>query len=257
MIKAAHNSLIYYEFEKLKACHGVQHRIFTRSGGFSRSPFASLNVAFGVGDKPEYIDQNRNKIRRSIDAAALIFANQVHGNQIAILKGEDKGQSRNPIIEAFTADAIVTDRSGWYPVIQVADCQAVLLYEPIRSVVANIHCGWRGSIQNIVGRTVDAMIAHFKCDPEQILAGIGPSLGPCCAEFINYKTEIPEVLWQYKDDTHHFDFWSISAAQLADAGVPDRNIEIGRICTRCRAKEFFSYRAEKITGRFAALIGLI
>lgn len=256
MIKASKDRITYYQFENLTACHGIVHRIFSRNGGYSRSPFASLNIAFGVGDEKDHIVKNRSIIRRSIDADALIFANQVHGDQVAIWRNEDHGPGRNPITEAFTADAIVTDRPRWYPVIQVADCQAVLLYEPVRAVVANIHCGWRGSIQNIIGRAIDAMIVNFKCDPRHMWAGIGPSLGPCCAEFINYQREIPEALWSYKDSTHHFDFWSISAAQLQSAGVPDQHIEIGRICTRCRTDEFYSYRAEKITGRFAAVIGL-
>jgi copper oxidase (laccase) domain-containing protein len=89
-----------------------------------------------------------------------------------------------------------------------------------------------------------------------MLAGIGPSLGPCCAEFINYREEIPQVYWRYKDADHNFDFWSLSREQLLHAGVPAKNIETSRICTRCRTDEFFSYRAAKTTGRFAAVIGL-
>lgn len=256
MIKATKAGTTFYQFENLAACHGIKHRIFSRNGGFSRPPFASLNVAFGVGDKKDHINRNRDMIRRCMDVDALMFANQVHGDQVAIISRAPRKPGRNPVSEAFTADAMVTDLPQWYPVIQVADCQAVLLYEPVRRVVANIHCGWRGSIQNIVGRSIDVMTLDFKCDPGHIQAGIGPSLGPCCAEFVNYKTEIPEAFWQYKDSKNHFDFWSISAAQLADAGVPASNIEIGRICTRCRSDEFYSYRAEKITGRFAAVIGL-
>jgi copper oxidase (laccase) domain-containing protein len=130
------------------------------------------------------------------------------------------------------------------------------LYEPVRRVVANVHCGWRGSIQNIIGRTVETMARQFGCSPGSIVAGIGPSLGPCCAEFINYKAEIPQAFWKYKDSDHHLDFWSVSRDQLTKAGVASENIETSRICTRCRADEFFSYRTAKITGRFAAVIGL-
>jgi len=119
-----------------------------------------------------------------------------------------------------------------------------------------VHSGWRGSIQNIIGRTVEMMKQLFDCNPGLIQAGIGPSLGPCCAEFINYKDEIPKAHWSYKDSNDHFDFWSISRDQLLHAGVPAKNIELSRICTRCRTREFFSYRAEKNTGRFAAVIGL-
>jgi hypothetical protein len=100
------------------------------------------------------------------------------------------------------------------------------------------------------------MQQHFGCRPNRILAGIGPSLGPCCAEFINYKTEIPREFWRYKGPDDHFDFWAISFDQLLNAGVRAKHIESSQICTRCRTDEFFSYRAEKTTGRFAAVIGL-
>jgi copper oxidase (laccase) domain-containing protein len=100
------------------------------------------------------------------------------------------------------------------------------------------------------------MQQHFGCHPGAILAGIGPSLGPCCAEFINYKAEIPKEFWCYKDPDDHFDFWAISSDQLLNAGVLAKHIESSQICTRCRTDEFFSYRAEKTTGRFAAVIGL-
>ncbi len=151
----------------------------------------------------------------------------------------------------------MTDIAGRNLVIQVADCQAVLLYEPARRVVANAHCGWRGSIQNIIGRTVEVMKQDFGCRPDLILAGIGPSLGPCCAEFINYDTEIPKEFWQYKGLNRYFDFWALSRDQLKTAGVAANNIESSRICTRCHTDEFFSYRAEGTTGRFAAVIGLL
>jgi len=189
--------------------------------------------------------------------AELVYARQVHGRQVIYLAGYLAGQRENPPpAEPIVGDAMVTDQPQQYPVIQVADCQAVLLYEPVRQVVANVHCGWRGSIQNIIGRTVETMVQQLDCNPGKIIAGIGPSLGPCCAEFINYKTEIPQAFWYYKDSNNHFDFWSISCDQLANAGVPSKNIESSRLCTRCRADEFFSYRTEKITGRFAVVIGL-
>ncbi len=257
MIRVTEAGIPFYQFENLVACQGVTHRIFSRNGGCSDSPYASLNVTFGLGDKKAHILRNRDIIRQSIDGGTLVFANQVHGDQIAVFRRDGGLPGGNPIAKSLIADAMVTDRPHLYPVIQVADCQSVLLYEPHRRVIANIHCGWRGSIHNIIGRTVRILVEVFGCDPGRILAGIGPSLGPCCAEFINYETEIPETMWPYKNSTHHFDFWSLSADQLTASGIPDQNVEIGRICTRCRTDEFYSYRAEKITGRFAAVIGLI
>ena len=155
-----------------------------------------------------------------------------------------------------TADAMVCSEKGIALVVQVADCQPVLLYDGVRQVVANVHSGWRGSVKDIIGRTIAVMQENFGCRPRDIIAAVGPSLGPCCAEFINYKMEVPEILWKYKDDAERFDFWSISREQLCQAGVLSGNIHLSKICTRCNTDRFFSFRRERTTGRFAAVIGL-
>jgi len=256
MILTTQSGVSFYQFNNLVACSGIDHRIFTRNSGYSRPPFASLNVGFGIGDRQKNVSANRGIISRFMGAGRLVFARQVHGCEIAVLRRDNEKEGITSVGRALTADAMVTDIIGRYLAIQVADCQAVLLYEPNRRVIANIHCGWRGSIQNIIGRTVENMVQHFNCRPGRIRAGIGPSLGPCCAEFINYGTEIPKEFWRYKGLNAHFDFWSLSRDQLKRAGVAEINIEFGGICTRCHTDDFFSYRAQRTTGRFAAVIGL-
>lgn len=257
MIQRNTNGVSFYQFSHLAACAVIRHGIFTRNGGCSHPPFNSLNIGHGIGDDDARVETNRRAIGRCFRGAELVYAGQVHGRQVINLADFPERQQANPHpAEPVVGDALVTDQPQKYLVIQVADCQSVLLHEPVRQVVANVHCGWRGSIQNIIGRTVETMVQQLDCNPGYIIAGIGPSLGPCCAEFINYKTEIPPAFWSYMDSNNHFDFWSISCDQLVDAGVPAKNIETSRICTRCRADEFFSYRSEKITGRFAAVIGL-
>jgi len=140
--------------------------------------------------------------------------------------------------------------------IQVADCQPILLWDPVRQVAANVHSGWRGSVQNIPGLTVAVMQERFNCNAKDMLAAIGPSLGPCCSEFVHYRTEIPQRFWRYKDAADRFDFWAITCDQLQTAGIDPVNIACSGICTRCSTDRFFSYRGEGTTGRFAAVIGL-
>jgi hypothetical protein len=256
MILTTQKGVSFYQFRNLAACSGIDHRIFTRNSGYSQPPFASLNVSFGIGDTQKNVSENRGIISRFMGAGQLVFARQVHGCEIAVLSRDSEERGIASADRAFTADAMVTDIFGRNIVIQVADCQAVLLYEPTRRVIANVHCGWRGSAQNIIGHTVEVMEQHFGCRPGRIRAGIGPSLGPCCAEFINYSTEIPMEFWRYKGLNEHFDFWSLSRDQLKQTGVAEINIESSEICTRCHTDDFFSYRAARTTGRFAAVIGL-
>ena len=100
------------------------------------------------------------------------------------------------------------------------------------------------------------MVDEFGCDPGDIRAGIGPSLGPCCAEFLNYKDELPQSFLKYRQGEYHFNFWAISQDQLIKKGVHPDHIEVAGLCTRCHPNRFFSYRHEKSTGRFAVAAGL-
>ena len=279
MIVKQKNGVPYLEFPKLSVISGILHGVFTRKNGKSKGPFQSLNVSFGVGDNDQAVLENRKIISRCFNGNDLVFLDQVHGTRIIAYPKEHRIykvldtndcfkdeysetlSAQNDIygIESerrFEADAIVTDIPGKLLVIQVADCQSVLIYDPVQKVAANVHSGWRGSINNIIGCTLKVMENSFGCRSRDIVAGIGPSLGPCCAEFVNYKNEIPELFWKYKNDNNYFDFWSISRDQLCEAGVLPENVDLSQMCTKCDLKRFFSYRGEGTTGRFAALIGL-
>lgn len=243
----------YFQFAHLTEINGLAHGVFTRRGGISARPFDSLNTSLSAGDDPAAVYANRKRIARALGAGRLVFPHQVHGRRVVALSTavEDTPQR----IKALKADGLATNQPGLWLAIQAADCQAVLLADPVRRVVANVHAGWRGSVENIVGRTVRTMARTYGCRPGDIRAGIGPSLGPCCAEFVNYREKIPKRWWTFKDTRHHFDFWAITREQLAAEGVLRTNIVISGMCTRCRPDLFFSYRQSRITGRFTAVIG--
>jgi YfiH family protein len=250
------NGASFFEFTNLSNFPNIGHAIFTRNCGHSKRPFQSLNVSSGLGDDENSVRKNRRVVATGIGSDDLVFIEQVHGNQVVVLDEKNSGLRADPSGIIGAGDAIITNIRGKFLVVQVADCQAVLLYDPIRQVVANVHTGWRGSVKNIVGRTVGFMKKFFKCNAAHLIVGIGPSLGPCCAEFVNYKAEIPDTLWRYKTRNDYFDLWKLSIDQLTCAGVRQENIEIGNMCTKCNTDLFFSYRAEGTTGRLAAVIGL-
>ena len=252
MILRNHNGIEYYQFKLLADVPGLRHAVFTRNRGASIGPYASLNVGMAVGDSPARVAHNRELIRTCLGNGRLQFIEQVHEDAVVIIDPDRP----NGISPPPKGDALISKGIGLTLITQVADCQPVLICDPERSVIANIHSGWRGSTQNIIGRTVAAMVDQYGCRPESLLSGIGPSLGPCCAEFVNFRSEIPPEFWQYKDQRDYFDFWAISRDQLRHAGLVDTHIEVGGLCTRCRTDLFYSYRAEGTTGRFAAAIGL-
>ena len=149
------NGIDFYCFENLAAFPALCHGITTRQGGGSQSPFDSLNMSLHVGDAADQVAANREAVWSGFPRPAEpVFLNQVHGSTVVVWDG--KAPSADPRLSG-EADAIVTDQHGWLLTILVADCQPVLLYDPVRSVIANIHSGWRGSIADIIGRTVTVM----------------------------------------------------------------------------------------------------
>ena len=246
------NGLCFFQFQHFANFPGVRHGMFTRIGGYSQGRYEGLNVSAAVGDDPGCVAENRRAIASWAGDADLIFLKQVHGPKVQVV---DDPSFKTPHANLI-GDAMITRLKGAFLVIQTADCQAVLIVDPIKRVIANIHSGWRGSVHNIIGQTVQRMSDIFSCRPRDLLAGIGPSLGPCCAEFVNYQREIPEKFWQYKDANDHFDFWAISHMQLRKSGLLEGNIKVSDLCTRCRSDLFYSYRRRKTTGRFASVIGL-
>jgi len=238
---------LHFRFPKLSASKNLVHAVFTRHGGVSGGPFASLNVASSVDDFPALVQENLARIQGSLGAEELAQAKQIHGDDAVVLK-------RDYLVSADgspSADALITNVPGRGLLVKLADCQGVILYDPEKNVIAVVHSGWRGNVQNILGKTVNSMEKEFSCRPAAILAAIGPSLGPCCGEFRGHEHYFPENFRRFQVRENYFDLWAVSCWQLMEAGVVGDHVEIAGVCTRCRADLFYSYRKEGKTGRFA------
>lgn len=232
---------------------GLIQATFDRHQGLSANPYASLNCSFGVGDQPEKVRANRDLIKRHLQIDRLISARQIHGDAIFRVEAIAEGDE-----ERDGVDALMTNQRGVGLMIQHADCQAVLLHDPAQSAIAAVHCGWRGSVIGILGKTVRMMCSSYGSRPRDITAAISPSLGPCCAEFIHHRRELPADFQAFQVRENYFNFWEISRKQLMDAGLLPENIRIAAICTAC-SNDFFSYRRAKrqgdgITGRNGTVI---
>lgn len=224
---------------------------FTRHGGTSHEPYNSLNVRFGIGDNKDVVLENRKIIceKLGIELRQLVSLNQVHSDRILYVDETIKGE-----IDGY--DAMITDLKEIYLMVQVADCQGVMIWDPKAEVIANVHNGWKGSAQNIVGKTIRKMKEEFGCEPSDLLVGVSPSLGPCHAEFSDPYKELPEHLHEYILENNHINFWKATIDQCTNEGVLKENIEVPGICTVCN-EEYFSHRRDKgKTGRFAVIIGM-
>ncbi len=247
------DGLVWFRWTLLEEFPELEHRVWTRHGGVSQPPFDGLNLSFSVGDVPDQVSQNRRLVRQAMELEELISVGQVHGKNTLILSARNRVQTAR---EVKGIDILITDIPGLGLLIKQADCQAVALYDPGKRVIANIHCGWRGNVQNVIGQAVQQLQEVFGSRPEAIRAGISPSLGPCCAEFINFKKEIPQDLWSYQVRPTFFDLWRLSTDQLQHAGVRPENIQLAGLCSRCQEKDFFSYRRDNVTGRNGTVISL-
>ena len=256
MILKNKDGLQLFTFSKLSIFTEIRHGIFTRNKGFSDGDFRSLNMGISTGDARQSVEKNRSAVARCMNTQDLAFTNQIHETGILVFPKDKTKYFLPPNVPEDSADAMITNISGKFLAIQLADCQGILLYDPKNKVVANIHCGWRGSVQNIISACITSMQSEFGCRPENIVAGISPSLGPCCAEFIRYRREIPDTLWCFKNTSGYFDFWEISRNQLINSGLLPQHIEISNICTKCNTHLFFSFRKKHRTGRFVSVIGL-
>ncbi|MGL1930843.1 MAG: peptidoglycan editing factor PgeF [Desulfotalea sp.] len=237
--------------EAMSSCRWAS---FDASTGISSGAYKYGNICEYVGDDPFAVNWNRERIKESFAARSLISAKQVHGCNIFI---SSPNQSD---IEVEGYDAIISNVAGQALMIQQADCQAILLFDP-KGVVAAIHAGWRGNVDNIIGKTISCCEQEFSSLASDIHAFISPSLGPCCAEFVNYKKEFPSSFTSFMTEKKsHFNLWQVSRSQLIDAGVKPENITMAEDCTSCN-DNYFSYRracreGDGVTGRNCSVIML-
>ena len=240
------DSLTIFRFPALSRYPILKHGVYSRRGGISAIPFKSLNISYNVGDQIHNVQSNLRIIQRTFAAQQLFFMNQSHGSTVISLSNNTKIHYRN----IPQADAAITNMRRIALLISLADCQGAIIFDPHQKVVANVHCGWRGNVKNILGKVVKQMKLDFNCQPHQLLAAISPSLGPCCGEFKGYQEIFPKAFEAFSTKKKFFDLWAISRWQLEMAGLKKENINIAGICTRCNPDLFFSFRGEGRTGRF-------
>ncbi|MBL7204845.1 MAG: laccase domain-containing protein [Desulfobacteraceae bacterium] len=243
----------YFRYPSLSRYPQLVHRVFTRQGGSSSPPYDFLNTSYDVGDLPRNVTSNLAIIKNTLGANHLIFMNQSHGNGVFVFRPELIDRK----VETSSVDAVITDTPNIAILVKQADCQGVIIFDPEKRVVANVHCGWRGNAKNILGNVVTRMKHDFGCKGHDLLATIGPSLGPCCAEFVGHEKIFPNSFEEFMVRENYFNLWAISEWQLLNAGLRQENIEISSICTRCRTDLFYSYRGEGETGRFGTVVMLI
>ena len=248
----------YFTFETLHHS-ALRHAMLTRRGGSSPHPWTSLNLGGTIGDQPDRVRANLDKAMAavSVSTASLAQVWQVHSAEI--VRADSPNQAGSPA----KADGMVTARPGMSLLMRFADCVPILVFDPTRIAIGLGHAGWLGTVRGVSIQLVNRMVREFGSRPEDLIAGIGPSIGP------DHYPVGPEVaaqveaafgahsseLLQTRDGQVVFDLWAANRQQLESAGV--RSVEVAGICTACHLDDWYSHRGERgQTGRFGAVLAL-
>ncbi|MGH2405153.1 MAG: peptidoglycan editing factor PgeF [bacterium] len=237
----------------------MPHGFTTRTAGVSAPPFDTLNLGRGVGDQLESVGANRTRV-----AAALgrrlddhVEASQVHGSVTAVVGAAHRGHTIDG------ADGLATRDRRVLLAVHCADCVPILLADPVRGAVAAVHTGWRGTADGAAGAAVRTMADAFRSRSKDLLAAIGPAIGPCC-----YAVDAPVLerfaRWPWRDRVltpsgpgqWKLDLWEANRTQLQEAGIPSDGIATAALCTSCHPALFFSHRRDGRSGRMGALVTL-
>ncbi|HSM92697.1 MAG TPA: peptidoglycan editing factor PgeF [Anaeromyxobacteraceae bacterium] len=227
------------------------HGFSTRRGGVSPAPWDSLNLGGAVGDDPGRVAENWRRLEA---ATGLAFARvqQVHGARVVTADA--------PSAPCDEADAVVSRTPGVAACISVADCVPVLIADPTSGAVAAVHAGWRGTVARAAAAAVEALTARGGARPRELLAAIGPSIGPCCYEVspdlaARFEEAFGAGVVDRSRSAPRLDLWEANVRALGAAGLLPERIDALRRCTACEDRLFFSHRRDAgATGRQAAWI---
>jgi YfiH family protein len=228
----------------------------TRDGGVSEGVFAGLNLGAHVGDELARVEANRGHLQQvAAIPAPLNWLNQVHGTVVYPVSSHYE--------QAPDADAACAHEVEQACIVMTADCLPVLFCDRAGTVVAAAHAGWRGLLGNEQGGVLEASIAAMACDPADILAWLGPAIGPTAFEVGSevrdaFMAEQAEAAAAFAPSPNEgkwlADIYQLARLRLARAGV--NAVYGGEHCTFSDGEQFYSYRRDGQTGRMASLIWL-
>ena len=248
---------------------GIAVAFSERSGGFSSEPYASLNLAYHVGDDAHAVDQNRSALWSALSlgdgAPNFTSAEQVHGFSVARVSDNTQPNAVAPGAVSPQTDALITNQPHAPLLLCFADCVPVVLVAMgEQPAVAVVHAGWRGVVGGVVDQTITALIDTYSIDPNSVLAYIGPHIGP--EEFVVSE----DVMAVFENSFGRLSLVSpgptgfkinLEAAvreSLTKLGVQSCNIASMGACTVRSTERFFSYRAENsVTGRHGAVAAIL
>lgn len=248
------NGVAYLTFPIFSSIPSVRHAFSTRLGGVSLGEYASMNLSFHRGDPEETVLENYHRFCNAAGFAfdSLVASAQDHHTEIRRVTKQECGIGVWRPRDRESVDGLLTDEPGVTLVTYYADCVPLYFLDPVHQAIGLAHAGWRGTVAGMGMKMVDAMEREFGSHPGELLAAIGPSIGPCCYEvdqsvadaFFAQPDWQPERLLQdCGKGKYMLNLWEANRRALLCAGLLPEHISVAELCTQCHADWLYSHRA--------------
>lgn len=259
-----YGSVYYFTFPSFDKYNFISHGFSTRLGGVSSGIFSSMNLGFNRGDDYSNVLENYKIFSEAlgINYKDLVFSSQTHKDVIRDVTKSDMGKGITREKDYDDIDGLITNIPGIPLVGLFADCVPIYFFDPVKRVVGLAHSGWRGTVLKI-GEKMVGKFMEYGSLKENILVGIGPSIGPCCfqvgeevaEEFRKLPFETKSSIKRDESDKFKIDLWQINKTILINSGIKGNNITVTDVCTKCCSDVLFSHRGSN--GKRGSLNGII
>ena len=262
------NGVGWLTFPALEQYPGLLHAFSTREGGVSTGEFRSMNLGFRRGDPDENVLENYRRFCAAVGfpPQKLVASSQDHHTFLRRVTSKEAGIGIEKPRDMESVDGLCTNDPGVTLVTYYADCVPLYFYDPEHRAAALAHAGWRGTAAKIGEKMARKMAAEFGSRPQELIAAIGPSIGPCCyevdepvaAQFLSMKELEPDGFVTGKGGGKYMlDLWECNRRILLAAGLLPEHISVGGVCTKCHSELLYSHRVMGAKrGSLAAMICL-
>lgn len=256
MLDMEKDGVRYLQFPAFTKSGVCRHLFSTRIGGVSTGDIGTMNLSYSRGDLKENVDENFRRIAGVLgcDISDFVLSQQTHTTNVRLVTVADKGKGVTCVQDYRDVDGLITNEPGIVLSTFYADCVPLFFVDPIKKVIGLSHSGWRGTVGKIGKVTVEKMTGHYGCNPEDILAAVGPSICADCYEvsmdvadeFKNAFSEVEnrdKIILPKSENKAMLDLWQANLAVLLQAGIRKEHITLPDICTACNKELLFSHRA--------------
>lgn len=251
----AGGNVTYLEYPMLRETGIIRHGFSTRLGGVSEGCWASMNLSFERGDRPEAVMENFRRIGAELGVRCedMVLSQQTHTANVRVVTGADRGKGITRERDYTDVDGLITNEPGICLVTSFADCVPLYFVDPVKKAIGLSHSGWRGTVGKIGKRTVEMMGESFGSDPADILAAVGPSVCMDCYEVSGDVIEKfrqvfdeklwPELFYEKENGKCQLDLWKANELIFLESGILPEHMAVTNLCTHCNSEILYSHRA--------------